>query len=346
MTWNCQEDIFKGSVLVEPAPALSSKQALHLLEQHWGLRDPVLTPVGSERDQNLRIDSDAGRFLLKIANCTETPAITRLQTAVLRHVATQDPSIPLPRVVPTCSGETEVYSSGSAVRLLTWIEGIPLYLTPHSHGQRVSVATGHARLVLALRAYISDITPPAIQWDIQHTGRLWDALASVPGELIERVHAALELFDRHASGRLRTLARQFVHNDIQPYNLVVAEACTDRLCGILDFGDMVCAPVACDLAVACAYQVLPSDHPLQTVGEYVAAFHSVRAVSEEELNSLPALIAARHATTIVITSLRAAAHPENARYILRNRPIAESGLSQLLSVPYTEAVDYLRSVCQ
>ena len=262
------------------------------------------------------------------------------------HVAARDPSIPLQRVVPTRSGQIEVHMNGSAVRLLTWIEGLPLYRTAQSHRQRVSVATSHAKLVLAMGDYVSDTPLPAIQWDIQHTGRLWNAVTAVPRELLEPVQIALELFDKYASGKLPALARQLVHNDIQPHNLVVAETCTDRLCGILDFGDMVYAPIACDLGVACAYHVLPGDHPLQTVGQYVAAFHSLRPLSEDELDALPALIVARHATTIVITSLRAVAYPENARYILRNRASAESGLSQLLSVSHAEAVDYLRSVCQ
>jgi hydroxylysine kinase len=346
MRCNAQEELFEGSVLVEPTPTFGIEQTLHLLDRNWDLKVLSVSPLGSERDQNLMIDSDTGRFLLKIANCTESPAITRLQSGVLMHVATRDPSIPLQRVVPTRSGETEVHVNGSAVRLLTWLEGVPLYRTERSRRQRISVATGHAKLALAMGAYDSDTSPPAIQWDIQHTGSLWDALASVPRGLLEPVQTALELFDKHASSKLPALARQLVHNDIQPYNLVVAESCTDCLCGILDFGDMACAPIACDLGVASAYHVLPGDHPLQTVGEYIAAFHSVRSMSEDELAILPALIVARHATTIVITSLRAAAHPNNAQYILRNRPSAESGLSQMLSVAHAEAVDYLRSVCQ
>jgi hydroxylysine kinase len=334
------------NVLIGAAPAFTVDQAQELLHRHWSLENIVVRHLSSERDQNFKVCSDVGQFLLKIANPAEARSITRLQTDAIKHVAAQDPSVPVQRVVPTGTGDDAVVADESTVRLLTWIDGIPLHLTPHNRRQRESVAIGHAKLVLAMTNYRSDESPSVLQWDVQHAARLWDFLHAVPPDLLEPVEAALERFARYAAPKLATFERQFVHNDIQPYNLVVVKACPDRLCGILDFGDMVCAPVACDLGVACAYQVLPGEHPLQTVGEYVAAFDSVRPLSEDEFDAVPALILARQATTIVITSLRAVAHPDNAKYILRNRPRAQSGLSQLLSLSHGEAVDYLCSVCR
>ena len=63
----------------------------------------------------------------------------------------------------------------------------------------------------------------------------------------------LEGFERHAVPLLRGLRRQVIHNDFNPHN-VLADAVDDtRIAGVIDFGDMVHAPLVQDLATACAY---------------------------------------------------------------------------------------------
>ena len=337
--------MLQQEVLSAPAPAFSADEAGDLVRRHWPLEPTAVLELASERDQNFRIDTAAGRFVLKIANRAEPRGVTRLQSAALRHIAATDPSVPVPRVRPTRTGAREAFAAGSTVRLLTWMDGVPWHLTPASRSQRQSVAAGHARLVQALAGFTSDERPVELQWDVQHAARLRKQLAVVSPEIRPAVEAALDRFDAHAAPRLANLPRQFVHNDIQPHNVVVDEHDTDRMAGILDFGDMVRTPVACDLGVAAAYHVLPGGHPLETVAEYVAAFHAVRPLSAEELEALPALILARQATTIVITSRRAATHTENAAYILRNQPTTRAGLARLLPLGHDEIVDFFRSAC-
>jgi len=337
---------FDEKVLTGVTPAFTAAQVQELLREHWGLAARSVSPLDSERDQNFKVDGDAGRYVLKIANSAEAPALTNLQTRAIRHVAATDAEVPVQRIVPTRTGSDSAFADGSTIRLLTWLNGIPLHLTPGGSAQRQSVAAGHARLVRALREFTSDSPPPVLQWDVKHAAKLRDGLDAVPQDLRESVEAALERFVRHAAPKLAGMPHQYVHNDMQPHNVVVDAQNTDRLSGILDFGDMVCTPVACDLGVACAYHVLPGSHPLQTVADYVAAFDAVRPLSDVELETLPALIMARQITTIVITSRRALTHPENAPYILRNRPIIKSGLEQLLPMSQDQAVEYLRSICR
>ena len=334
-----------AAVLSAQVPAFGVAAARELLREHWALEPLSLVRLPSERDQNFRVDTAAGRYVLKIANRAEPAGVTRLQTAALRHVAACDPDVPVPRVMPTGAGAHEAFVDGSTVRLLTWMHGVPWHLAPASRAQRRSVATGHARLVLALGGFASDQRPAELQWDVQHAAKLRDQLDVVPAELRRAVEAALDCFEARAAPMLARLPRQFVHNDIQPHNVVVDAQDTDRMSGILDFGDFAYTPAVCDLGVAAAYQVLPGAHPLETVGEYVAAFHAARPLEACELEALPALILARQATTIVITSRRALTHADNAAYILRNQPATRSGLAQLLPLGYDDVVAYLRSVC-
>jgi hydroxylysine kinase len=336
----------EAAVLSSEVPAFSVEEALDLVRRHWALEPAAVSRLASERDQNFRVEAGSGRFVLKIANRAEPPGVTRLQTAALRHVAASDPTVPVPRVLPTRSGDHEAIAAGSTIRLLTWMDGLPWHLTPASRAQRQSVAAGHARLVLALADFVSDTPSADLQWDVQHAGRLRGQLGVVPPELRAGVAAALDCFEARAAPLLARLPRQFVHNDIQPHNVVVDQNDTDRMTGILDFGDLVQTPVACDLGVAAAYHVLPGGHPLQTAAEYIAAFHAVRPLSSDEFEALPALILARQATTIVITSRRALTHAANAAYILRNQPTTRAGLAQLLPLGYDAVVDYFRRACR
>lgn len=334
-----------AAVLTVAPPGLTDGQALAVLERHWGLRAVTLGRLASERDQNFRVEAASGRYILKIANAAEPASVTRVQTDLIGYVGRRDPTLPVPRVVPTRTGELLATEHGSSVRLLTWLEGIPWHLTPRTRRQRESIAAGHARLVQAMAGFATAAPAPVLPWDIQHAASLRGHLDAVRPGWRGAVADALERFDRHAAPLLARLRRQYVHNDLQPHNVVVSEADPDRLSGILDFGDMVLAPIACDLGVAGAYHVLPGAHPLETVGEYVRAFHAHCPLTQDELQALPALVMARQVTTIVISSWRAGTHPENAAYIVRNQPVAIAGLLQLLPLPHDAAVAYFRSLC-
>lgn len=338
--------IDQANVLTEAKPTFSGEMALELLQQHWNVKNPELSPLNSERDQNFRVETQLGSFVLKIANQAEPFGVTNLQTHALKHVALQNPSIPIPRVMTTKDGSTEISAAGSTIRLLTWVNGMPWYLTKRSPAQRRSIATWHAKLVLALASFTSTEPLAFLQWDVQHAATLAGQLAHVPQESRSGIEGVLHRFAEIAAPALKNLPRQYGHNDMQPHNVVVDELNHDCMSGILDFGDMVLTPVACDLGVACAYHVLPGSHPWQTVGEYVAAFNALRPLSDEEFEVLPILTMARLATTIVIASWRASLYAANADYVLRNRPAAMAGLSQLVAMPHEAAVAYLRNACR
>jgi Ser/Thr protein kinase RdoA (MazF antagonist) len=60
---------------------------------------------------------------------------------------------------------------------------------------------------------------------------------------------------------------------------------------------------------------------------FAAAYQGVLPLTVAERAALFDLTAARMVTTVAIASWRAARHPENAAYILRNFPSAQAGLT-------------------
>jgi Ser/Thr protein kinase RdoA (MazF antagonist) len=121
------------------------------------------------------------------------------------------------------------------------------------------------------------------------------------------------------------LRRQVIYNDLNFHNVLVDPQDPDRIAGIIDFGDIIAAPLINDLAVAASYQ-LGGEAGRAQAAEFIAAYHRALPLRDEEIRLLPLLIEARLAMTLLITGYRARLHPQNAAYILRNNASARAAL--------------------
>ena len=316
-----------GELLSHPAPALTEAESLDLLRRHWGFGGELLR-LTSERDLNWRVTAPAGRFVLKFANLAEDPAITDFQTRALLHIAARAPDLPVPRVVPSLEGLTEVVlPSGGRLRLLTWVEGLPLHEAPPGPALWHSLGAMSARLTRALEGYAHPAADHVLQWDVKQAAGLRPLLPDVTDpELRARCAGWLDWFDANRA-RLDAVPWQVVHADLNPYNVLISPEDQVQVSGVLDFGDMVRTPRICDLAVAAAYHVRPGiGSGPGVLAAMRAGWQSVMPLLAEEAALLPGLTALRMVTTLTIASHRAARWPDNAPYILRNLPSARAGL--------------------
>ncbi len=341
-----------ANVLNSSAPVLSDDEVRALLRDMYGI-EGIITPLTSERDKNYHVLASDGRdILLKITNAAEPVEITRFQTEALLQIAKACPSLPVPRIVPTRTGEHLQTADlpgqdASVVRMLTYLHGEPLHRTSRSTAQRRNIAICLATLDLALKEAAPPSIPHELQWDIKNAARLRSKIEALSSPAQRaRASRVIDEFDSNVAPLLPRLRKQVVHNDFNPHNILVATDDSTRVTGILDFGDMVETPLIVDLATACAYQVAPAAHPLETIGEFVNAYHGVCPLTPDEFAVLFGLIKARLATTIIITSWRAQRYPENRVYITRNTGPAWSALEVLENIGSAEARDYLLHACK
>ncbi len=314
-----------ADVLSQESPAVPIEQVRRLLAVHWGLGGAV-TPMSGERDRNhlLQSDADGACYLLKVSHPAEAPLVADFQTRTLQHLAQADSELPVQRIVPTLEGEASTTTDPGdgrprVVRLFSYLPGLPLPEAPRSATQRVNLARMLARLDLALQNFRHPAGQQQLPWDIQHAGAVRGLLHHI-AEPARRALAerALNRFDQLAALRLPMLRRQPIHNDLNPNNVLVDEAEPDRISGILDFGDMVEAPLIDDLAVAAAYQLGCEGDPFADVLPFVAAYHAVLPLQRAEVEVLYPLMAARLVMVVAISGYRAARDPANAAYVLRN----------------------------
>ena len=317
-----------GANLTTPPPVLAEALTRDLLQTHWGLTG-VLHPLTSERDLNYRVSAAQGRYVLKLANPAEPEEVTQFQTRALLHL--EGSALPVPRVVRTKTGATEVATPYGILRLLTYLEGHPLHLAPKSMTQRAAIGQAAARLSLSLQGFTHPASRQDLQWDIRHTARLRPLLGDITPDLRALCTQTLKTFEDTVLPHLPQCRWQVVHNDMNPHNLLTDPADPTRIAGILDFGDMVETPLICDMAVAASYQVDP-DAPLQSLATFARAYHAVLPLTDLEQSLFVPLTAARMLTTLAIASARAARYPDNAPYILRNVPSASAGLRALVGL--------------
>lgn len=319
-----------GQTLTTPPPVLPADQAAALLFHHWGIK-AALTPLTSERDLNFRVES-APRHVLKLANPAEPPEVTDFQTQALLHLSNS--GLPVPRVIRALSGAVMVETEHGRLRLLTYLEGEPLHLSPRSDTQRAAMGTITARLTQALQDFRHPGESQDLQWDIRHAARLRPLLPNIPKPLRPLADRTLNAFENQALPHLAALPWQVVHNDLNPHNLLTAPGDPYRIAGILDFGDMVRTARICDMAVAASYQIDPA-RPGESLTAFAAAYHATLPLLPAEIALLALLTRTRMLTTLAIAHTRAARYPENAPYILRNTPSATAGLAALTDLDWS-----------
>lgn len=336
-----------GELLEVAAPPVSNEEAAELARVHFGL-DVSVEPLVGERDRNFHLRDGKGReFVLKVIHPAEDQAVTDFQSKMLLHIQAADPELAVPVLVrPRDVDANEVLwrsteHSPRRVRCLTYLAGCPLYRAERSVIQKRNLGTFLGRLNLALRGFRHPADNHELLWDVKHADRARSLLANLDQARKDLVGRTLDHFASHVVPMLPRLRAQVIHNDFNPHNVLAGIPRNEDIAGVIDFGDAVHSPLVQDLAVAAAYQFEPVGHPLEGPGEVAAAFHALYPLQPEEIEILPDYIGARFALAIAISFWRAARHPDNADYIMRNQKAAWSGLQRLNEISRDEAIDWL-----
>lgn len=340
-----------GGTLNSPPPAIDEATAVRLMKVHFGITG-VAENIACERDANFRVIADDGRgFTLKISNPAEPEISTNFQTEALLWLQERDPGLPVPKVVPALDGRSEfplVLDDGrsSVIRVLTWLDGLPVARVGVTPALRRDLARALARLGIAFEGFEHPASGHEILWDVKNASALRPLVKALDElDLRRQLTAELDHFDRTVLPTLATLRQRVVHNDLNLHNAVMDPANPDHITGILDFGDMVKTPLIIDLAVAVSYHTPSTGKSLEAVCDMVRAYHEVLPLERPELGVLRDLIVARLMTTVAITEGRAARYPQNASYILRNNGPAREGLRVFATLPRDQVTTALLAAC-
>jgi len=344
-----ESDRMEAPALSTAAPSLALHEVGGLVDRLYGIKGS-LRPLSSERDQNCCVETADGiRYVVKISNPSEPVAVVDFQIAALEHIALVSPAQPVPRVVRTLRGQTRDFvtllgGQQSTVRMLTYLDGVQVKETVRTARQRRAMGAGLAQLDLALHGFTHPAAKHDLLWNVSAAHRLaskLDGVADAPRRAL--AEAFMKRFIDHVLPRLAAVRSQVIHNDYHFYNVLVAPADQARITGIIDFGDMLYAPLVGEVATAAAFHMAGNADPFEGPAQFVGAFHSTLPLTDVEQDIITDLMATRHLVTALISEWRAARYPENRAYIMRHNPAGWEALSQMADLSRNEARDRLLS---
>jgi Ser/Thr protein kinase RdoA (MazF antagonist) len=345
------------AVIETEAPQLPESEILQLLQEQYGL-EPRLDSLVSERDQNLRLRCDDGRqFVLKIANAAEEPLATDFQVQALLHLeaylASNDCPINVPRILRTVDGSASlvVTSAGQkyVARVVTYVPGIPLGDTPPSPilCRRLGVYLAH--LGRALHGFDHPGSDHGLIWDMQQALALRRIVEHVADrDLQDGIAQTLNDFEAFALPHFAGLRSQVIHSDFNPENILIDADDRSSVAGVIDFGDMLKAPLIVDVGIGASYLRLMNGNPLAGIAEFLAGYHSVTPLEIAEIDMLFDLVRTRLAASITILSWRASMRGEDDAYLAGAVPAEGSAarfLKLLLQLPREHAQQTFRQIC-
>lgn len=341
-----------AAALSTAAPSLPLAEVAALVSRLYGI-DGSVKSLASERDQNCCIETaDGTRYVVKISNPSEPVAVVDFQIAALDHIARVSPGQPVPRVVRTLAGRTRdtlALPGGlqTTVRMLSYLDGIQIRETVRSARQRHAMGTGLAELNLALRGFTHPAAAHNLLWNVSAAHRLaakLDGILDAPRRAL--AEAFMTRFTDHVLPRLASVRAQVIHNDYHLYNVLVEPDDHARISGIIDFGDMLHAPLVGEVATAAAFHMTGSADPFEGPAQFVGAYHATLPLTGIEQEIVADLMATRHLITALISEWRAARYPENRAYIMRHNPAAWEALSQMADLSRATARDRLLTEVQ
>ncbi|MGW3944058.1 phosphotransferase, partial [Streptomyces phaeochromogenes] len=327
-------DFFDAVTL--PAPRVDEAWARRVVRDSFGI-DAVAHQLGSNQDANFLIRTPNGEpvAVLKVTNPAFVAAEVSAQDDATDRIATACPDLRIAQVLRGDDGVAQRTTvdtpDGPAVaRLIRFLDGGTLfdqgYLDPRSVARLGEVA---AKVDLALAGLTDNAHDRVLQWDLQYADRTVAALgSSLPAARRDRIeNAAARAWDLVAP-LVPDLPVQVVHLDLTDDNTVLgADSVVD---GVIDFSDVTRTWTVCELAIAISSVLHHPGAEPASVLPAVRAYHSLRPLSEAEVEALWPLVVLRAAVLVVSGCHQVAVDGDNdyaETRLVREWRIADQALS-------------------
>lgn len=332
-------------------PNITETEALNVAQERFGLNG-VLEAQHTELDRVYKLTDPSGeRLVLRIANAAADRAVIELQVKALEHIASQDPTVPVPGVVSDRDGNSISQfrcASGTEhlVHVLRYLDGQTLDQADDA-GPDSFFALGQtlARLDLALRGFFHPAADRDHSWNIEKCLRFAPQTEHLQTQEAKQVvDAVFERFGRVVLPRLKSLRHQVIHQDAHCGNVLVDPDNPAHIKGLIDFGDMLHGSLVAEIAMAIDADA-DKDDLMERLCATAAGFDSIYPLEEDEIDLVFDVVVARLALTAVIGSSRAALAPDEPVHIEAPERYVVA-VDQLLQVGHREGTRRLRAACR
>ena len=283
-------------------PSYTINEMAEIAIEYFGKSGSLKTLV-SERDQNARITTGDGDYVLKIANSAEDKEFLEFQNSVLNHIAELDPTLPVPAVIKGKNGEEIYKHNNNCIRLISFLEGdifgdadkpIALYEDLGRFMGRFSKAMqgfGHPKA-----------HQPSFLWNMDAAPHCKTYISDIiEDDVKELIQFFYERYDNFVMPRIKKMRSSVIHSDANTYNLVVGDK---KINGLIDFGDMLFGKQINELAITLGYAMMDVDEFYAVSRALITNYTSEFKLYEDELEVLFDLACMRLVMSICISSNR------------------------------------------
>ena len=298
-------------------PEFEAGEAAEIAHRLFALDGPI-RQLDGERDLNFLIGVPGERWVFKIANLEESPAMLECQHQVFERIAAA-------RVFPatvtarqSVNGKTietvhDALGRTHVCRVLPFVEGRLLREIENPSLDLYTDIGG--RLALLDRA-LEGFTHPALErpllWKMDIAPQIVDSYSPLlDDESRALVDHFADGYRRRVVPRLAQLRRAVIHNDANRNNLVVDES-GSQLLSIIDFGDMVESWLAVDPSLAATYVMLDRAAPLESAAALFAGYCEHMPLQPAEIETVFDFICMRLCMSLCIGAHQSAQQPDNS----------------------------------
>lgn len=322
---------------------LTPDAALILAERHWRIHGDI-SPLPSYADQNFRIRTDGGEYVLKVAHPSWSRLDLELENHAMMTLAEREPALQWPRVQLAVDGEhlltLPIAGQPCQVRVLSFVPGSTYAdaIVTVSPSQRATLHESLGSAVGLLTRGLQDFHHPAADrkqdWNLM---RLPSLLSEAPHiedvALRDMVQAQVSAFCARLPQWLDQLPISVLHNDANDMNVIVAEDGLggQRVRAVIDFGDMCTSFRLADLAIACTYAMQHEADPVACAHTIIRGYLTQCPLSHIELEQLPSFIRARLCHSVLMATRAHRAQPDNP-FVLASQRGVRALLRQLAEV--------------
>ena len=336
-------------------PRFAPADVAPIVAEQYGLAGEW-QPLDGERDQNFRLSVDDGRkFVVKIAGPDESLDVADFQVQALLHLEQNSPTLPVPRLYRSISGEllssiSDQSGQPHILRIVTYLDGIPYGMGAFPNRtdlQKVGAFQGG--VVNALKGFDHKASKHFMPWNLSNGIAVSPALwAKSPNDARRLAAPFIHRLGTEVLPQLNALPSQIIHNDGHSYNLLRPDATATEVVGLIDFGDMVHAPIINDLAVMATSFLRPlgdefSPNDLQIIESLLIGFHQTHPLSDAEVSMLWDTITLRVIITILLSDIKLHSSTTPNPDVVGVRDRAFAKLQFIRSLDHANVVTRLRA---
>ena len=276
---------------------------------HWSASGPWKRLPG----ENYNLLGSAG--VLKIA-AIEFEQILLEQTMTEMYC---NAGLPVANLMGTTQGERavscELFGKPAVARLFECLPGTPWRECTSSDRLLGGIGDMLARLHEATVGDVPEFAFRTHQWDVAEAGQHRVSIPLIHDDVARR--SADQALHDHAGIDLTSCPRGLLHGDFHDENILVQG---DTITGVVDLGDALVGAYVQDLAITLSYALQQIGVDPVRAAVIVSAYDARRALTPDEQRVLPALIGARHATSLCIAAARFGSNPEHATWFSHMEP--------------------------